>query len=316
MKAIIFLCLICLVPVITNAQFSIQSYVPDTVKIEGLAEVSFVGTGDIQLALSEGKDISARTGLGGTLWRIWPDNLGGGELQLDFIINVASTVDTSFAITSNNVITNNRTFGNYILAPVPSGRATDLNFVFYFKENSITTRDGENLGDKLKNVWKRRLYIDGLQMNAFAASQFWAYDSTYLGSSSEILSIKRHLDVAVVGWKAGIFHEFIPQYDRRKSGISVRVGVSYIGRSIQSDAGNKNGIGRFTREKYLLNDRTTYHGIEYSLTAKFGNIRAQAVLPRMQAYNNHVPGLSGTQFITSISFVGGFPLPLRLKPTP
>lgn len=292
--------LIVLSPVNAFAQFFSTDY--DTLKSsqEGFAEGTVIGSGELQKSISSGQDIAASTGLGLMYWRIWPDDEGGVELQLDLVINVASTVDTLIATTENNLITNNISFGNYILTPAIAGKSTEINAVFYFEDENLRTPGKTKIGKWLT-------YIDGVQFNAFGASELWRYDSTYVISDQETLSKARFTDVSVFGWRTGIFYDFISEEIRRTKGFSVRLSASYIGRAIQGDGGHKSSEATHMRKKFLLSEKTTYHGIEFGLTARFGNITAKAVVPIMPYSDTSVPGLSGTQFITTIGFVGGLP---------
>jgi hypothetical protein len=56
--------------------------------------------------------------------------------------------------------------------------------------------------------------------------------------------------------------------------------------------------------------KKTFFGGEVVLSLRLKNIRAEASVPMLvpRAASQSVPGLTGTQFITTISFVGGFPL--------
>lgn len=289
------------------AQFAQADYDPKKVAQDGLTEIQFVGTGDIQLALAEGKDIAASTGLGAIFWRIWPNEqfefedfnsaMSGMELQLEIKVNVASTTDTISALFNNNILMNRRVFGSYILAPVSSGPATTINSIWYIKPSKYNTETGVTSrrlfnGKKFKGI----PFIDGVELGAIAANQIWLYD----GFQAK--------NVSMIGWRAGIFHEFLPDPVRRQEGYSIRLGANYIGRSIQGDMGRDSD----TLNDLLLNQETTYHGLEFALTLRLRNIRAEASLPIMHiGATNPVPGLSGTQFLTAISFVGGFPLSIK-----
>lgn len=287
--------------VTANGQFAKENYDFEEVGKLGLADVQFVGAGDLQLSILEGNDIAATTGLGALFWRIWPNNnfdledttkaMAGAELQLVTKITVASTVDTLSALYNNNSLTNQRDFGSFILAPIGAGPSTEINSLWYFKPYYYNNETG---------VAKRRFLgipkIDGIEANFIAASQAWQYD------------LDQVTHVAVIAWRLGIFHEFMREDDRRTKGYSIRFGLNYSGRSIQGDLGREVEI----REKLLSNYRTTFHGAEFALAVRFKNIKAEASLPILHigADQSAVPGLSGTQFTTTISFIGGFSLEL------
>lgn len=286
-----------------QAQFSNENYSSEEVGKMGLTEIRFVGSGNIQLAMETGEDLAASTGLGAIFWRIWPnekyghvknndilENMSGLELQLEVKINVASTADTISALYNiNNSIVNRRSFGNYILAPLSSGQATTINSLWYLKPKSYNKNSG---------VTKRKLFfipfIDGIELSAAATNQVWTNNSI---SSN----------VSILAWRSGIFHEFLSDPIRRMKGYSIRFGASYTGRSIQGDVGREETF----RFNLLGNEAKTYHGMDFTLSLRLQNIRAEATLPVMHIGSKMpVSGLSGSQFVTSISFVGGFPLAL------
>lgn len=285
-----------------EAQFYSADYITKKTKDEGLAEATVIGSGELQKSISENKDFAASTGIGLMYWRIWPESEGSAEMQLDLVINVASTVDTLIAKTDNNLITNNRRFGNYVLAPAIGGQSTEINAVFYFKDKNIYTTKRKTIAGK------GLTYIDGLQFNFFGANEIWRYDSTFQVSDTVFNTRTRLIDVFVAGWKAGMFYDFIKEDVRRTKGFSVRLGTSYIGRAVKGDGGIKDKQTTDLREKFLLNRMTTHHGVEFSFVVRFGNITAKALMPMMIVRSDDpVPGLSGVQFITSIGFVGGLP---------
>jgi hypothetical protein len=303
-----------------HAQFSKDLYKSQEVSQYGLTEIRFVGTGDIQLYMQQKENVSASTGLGVLFWRIWPNieydsdntnNTTGLELQLEVKVDVASTSDTIIAVYQNNIVTNIRSFGSYIFAPLSSGQATTINSLWYFKPkeyNALTgvTKRGKIISSKreVKLLGVKftkpeiKLPIDGIEINAAAANQVWKTDSV------------SSINVSVIAWRAGVFHEFLADPLRREKGYSIRLGVNYVGRSIQGDVGRSEA----TRMLLLLNDETTYHGGEVAVSIRLQNIRAEAALPIMHiGSKSSVPGLSGAQFTTTISFVGGFPLAIDKK---
>ena len=217
--------------------------------------------------------------------------MSGTELQLEIKVDVASTTDTLAAIYNNDRIINNRDFGSYVLAPVSSGQAATFNSVWYFRpfeffpEKDVTKR---------KLFFKRLAFIDGMELSGAAANQVW---KTNLSA----------VNVSIFAWRAGFFHEFVPDGIRRRKGYSIRFGGYYAGRAIQGDLGRDSAL----RRELLLNSKKSYHGLEFALALRLQNIRVEASIPGLNYFgDNSVPGLSGVQFIPTISFVGGFPLNL------
>ena len=288
-----------------NAQYANEKYSPVIVGKKGFTEINFVGSGDIQLATNSGENLAASTGIGAIFWRIWPNkdyemdslihllnsdslqNMTGLELQLEIKINVASTADTIFAQFQNNFLINRRSFGNYVMAPLSSGQATTFHSLWYLKPKRYNAYNG---------VTTRKLFfipfVDGIELSGAGTNQVWMNNTI---SSN----------VSILAWKAGIFHEFISDNIRREKGYSIRFGMAYTGRSIQGDIGRD----EISRIDFLSNKSTTYHGLDFSFSLRLKNIRAEASLPIMHmGSGNPVSGLSGAQLITSIGFVGGFPL--------
>ncbi|MDQ4141166.1 MAG: hypothetical protein M3142_11660 [Bacteroidota bacterium] len=269
---------------------------------DGITEIYFVGTGDIQLAYNNDKNskgIAANTGLGVLFWRIWKTGL---ELQLDAKVNVASTVDTISALMQNNVITDNRLFGRYVLVPAGSGQATSINSLWYFDRGIISLAKWDSLSTREKLKYQ----IDGFEVSASASNQIWAARTK---DSTGIERTSKSTNVSVLYLRTGIFHEFVPQELRRQKGYSIRFGTNLIFRSIQGDIGRHTSEVEQLRKQFLLSKSTVHVGGELLLALRLKNIRAEASLPIIYARKNQsIPGLSGAQFITSISFVGGFPL--------
>lgn len=264
------------------AQYTMENYKEGERDKKDFTEIYFVGTGDIQQNLARTKDdIAASTGVGVIFWRMFGDKLNGMELQLEARISIASTVDTILAKYAGSKFVNMRDFGGYVSAPLASGQATTVNSLWYFKD-----RDANAL-DKL---------VDGLQVDFIAANQVFQ-DSA------------NAMNTAVLGFRAGLFHEFVPTLNRLKQGYSIRLGVNYILRGLRGDLGTNSPDANSLRLKLLGVDKRIYHGPEVLLAFKLKNLKAQAALPIVFAKSGQSTyGLSGTQFITTISFIGGFPL--------
>lgn len=290
-----------------HAQYSLESYhtkLEDSLRSDGITEIYFVGTGDLQFGLTDrtaaNKGIPANTGLGVLFWRIWR---GGRELQLDAKINIASTVDTVFAqTTATGVITNNRLFGRYALVPAGSGQATQLNALLYFPRPAM--RFGEY--DSLTYPKKLGRFVSGMDINAAASNQVWTAMTPAVAGAAPTM---RSVNVSTLAWRLGFFHDFMPQELGRQKGYAIRFGLNVISRSLQGDIGLHTDPMEAMRRDFLGASNTTFWGGELLLALRLKNIRAEASLPYIFRRNNEtIPGMTGGQFITSISFVGGFPL--------
>ena len=67
------------------------------------------------------------------------------------------------------------------------------------------------------------------------------------------------------------------------------------------------------RQQILGTTELGFSGLELSLGVKLNNLRAEVIMPSLSRNDAEVRGLTGTQFVTSITFVGGFPLQLKKK---
>lgn len=268
-----------------SAQFLIENYTEGQRDTMEHTELYFVGTGDIQQNISQIKDdIAASTGVGVIFWRMFGKKLNFLELQLEARISIASTVDTIQAKYQANSLINMREFGSYILAPLVRGQATTINTLWYFADN-----------DEHKPINK---WIDGFQIDFIAANQVFKDSVTSINAS-------------VLGLKAGVFHEFVPTYNRLKQGYSIRLGVNYILRGVRGDLGTSSPQSTVLRKSLLGVSERLFHGPEFLLAFKLKNLKAQAALPVVfSKQSGSTFGLTGTQFITTISFIGGFPLRL------
>ena len=320
-------------------------------KRDGITEIYFVGTGDIQFGYSDraaNKGIAANTGLGVLFWRIWQT---GRELQLDAKINIASTVDTVSVLENNGALNSTRVFGRYALIPAGSGQATQINALYYFHrpplsrvaesvrianlieestqlESALLKNKGDTvlpsskrlaMQDSLQNrqatieyqlkslrrTWKLA-FISGLECNGAASNQVWAAATQTAGTGQHTA---RSVDVSTLAWRLGLFHDFMPQTLGRQKGYSIRLGLYAIGRSLQGDIGLRSEAMEKQRLFFLGGTKTSYWGGELALALRLKNIRAEAALPYLfRRSDENIPGLTGAQFVTSISFVGGFPL--------
>lgn len=254
----------------------------------GKTNISFVGNGDLQNSISQDSKTQANTGLGVFFSRTWNDKERiFRSLEFDFIINVASTADSIKASIADGKVTNQRDFGSYIINPLNSKQATTFNFNLYFAET-----------EKYNNLKWLISIINGFQLRFNASNSLWNYDSTSVNLSGFLLRI-------------GLFHDFIPESIRLEKGYSIILGANYSFRGIFGDI-------RFAKNKEfrktLLNtDRYKFSGFEANLGMRFKNVRAEVQIPMFKYPGVGVPGLTNTQFITSIRFVGGFPLKIKEK---
>lgn len=285
-----------------QAQFFNELYNKDTLvqSVDGETEVYFVGAADVQVAISEKKDLSASTGFGTLFWRIWRTNI---ELQLDAKINVASTVDTVESVFKNVIVEDRRKYGSLVLTPLTSGQSLAINALVFFQDPKIDTQR--------QHKWNR--IIDGVNFSVVASNQVWKinYIHTHPATGRDSISAIKANNASTIAWRIGVFHEFIPEDLRRRKGYSIRFGANFIGRTIQGDLGR--ATFRDLRNEILGTRKKTFYGGELLLALQLRNLRAEAFFPILKPKNSNesVYGLTGMQFVTTISFAGGFPVDLK-----
>ncbi|HXB10983.1 MAG TPA: Ig domain-containing protein, partial [Bacteroidia bacterium] len=144
--------------------------------------IEFVGQGDIQQSINTGAKIQANTGIG----VIYRENSRTQyhflhHIEVDFSINVASTVDTIKSINNAmNQVTNKQDFGNSVLLPLNSGQAFSFAFTGYFSE-----RGGKN-GNYQRNASPRSLggVLSGFKVSVAGSNRNWEYDSLSYSSAT------------------------------------------------------------------------------------------------------------------------------------
>lgn len=252
---------------------------------KGKASLNFVGDANIENSLNSGSDIAANTGIGLSLDRFWFGETNiFRSFDLNLSINVASTTDTIFAeVNSLGAVTNQRDFGSYLLTPRSTKQSATLSGSAYFNDFESDERD--------KKIFK---YISGFMFEATGSNSNWVLESS-------------NINLAALAVKLGIFHEFIPDHIRYHDGYSIILGLSRSWRTVLGDLSFESF--KDTKLKLLNTDRTSFSGYEFTSKFRFKNVVAQVSIPILSG--SEVPGLTGSQFITSISFVGGFPLKLN-----
>lgn len=267
-----------------------------TIKEEKI-HIDFVGTGNLQGSLSQGDDIKGSAGLGVIYERFRGDSIkydeellpikGIKSFEIEAIINVASTVDTTTVNLNNGQITNQRDFGSYILNPFSSKQSLFIN------SNVYLNPDGD--------YWLNQIakYISGLNFRVIASNSIW--------STPEMGNV----NLGVIAYRIGIFHEFLPddyiRTDEKKSKYSVFLGLNMGYRGIFGDITSE--ANEEIRTSILGSDRTDFSGIELNFGFRLENIRAEFQMPFLSGSDKaSINGLTDTQFLFTIRFVGGFSL--------
>lgn len=245
--------------------------------LKDAAEVLFVGNGNIQKSFSEGVSIPASTGVGVNYSEQWlrPKFCDFSKIELEGFINVASNVDTVKSKLDNfGKLKNASEFGGSILTPLNSGQAYSMIFRGYFSSLKL-------------------LFVRGVYVRYAAANRVWNYD-------------KKSISTTLGSFRAGIFHEFLAEHLRENSSISV--GVGFVYNSLRGDA--ELSSNNDFRKSILGTTKADFYGYEFNTMFRLKNIKAEFAYTHFDGSDN-IPGLSGGRLVTTISFVGGFPLKLN-----
>lgn len=253
--------------------------------------IDFVGTGDIQKTVSEGQDIQANTGLGIIYERVNADtNRFFQSIELDAFINIFTTSDTLNGNMSSGSLTNRRSFSSYVLNPISAKQSVYINANYYFG---------------YPDNWFGRLtknYVNGFNARFIASNNVWKYSDDTIRNVSALYA------------RLGLFHEILPdnyRFDQQtgRSKYSCTIGVNYTFRGMFGDLSSE--INDAIREKFLGSRQRHFSGLELNFGFRLNNLRAEFQMPILAAKKGAVDGLTNTQFLFSIKFVGGFGLKLN-----
>ncbi|MEM9819492.1 MAG: hypothetical protein AAF985_00410 [Bacteroidota bacterium] len=260
-----------------------------TSKVEDHIYIDFVGSGDIQKSISQGTDFNANTGVGVIFERCNGPGRIIQSFELEGVINIASTVDSISASFKDAKLQNSRDFGSYVLNPVSQRQSLYLNSNVYFGELNFLTRE----------------ILSGVNVRLISSNNVWAYRDSLA-------------NLGALAFRIGLFHEFVPARVRKgktKTGdegrnkYSIILGLNYSYRGILGDI--KSQKNDELREKILDSPQTSFHGLEMNFGFRLNNLRAEFQMPILNAQDQAIDGLTNTQFLFSIKFVGGFSLKLN-----
>ncbi len=272
--------------------------------------ISFVGQGNIQQSLNSGAAIAANTGIGVVYRQNSSERYGLlHDIEIDFSINVASTVDTIKSVNnSQNVVTNKQDFGNSVLLPLNSGQAFSFNFKGYF-----TGKGGDN-GNFRRNAAPLSLggVLSGFNIAFDGSNRNWEYDAYNAPNSTSTISPVL-VKTSLLSFYVGPFFEFVTPSKANNYGqnSSITLGVGYSGRWILGDI--QQSTQGTLRNELLGSTANSFNGAEITLALRFYNIKAEVHLPFF-SNKDGIPGLTGTHLTTFIGFSGGFPIDLT-KPS-
>jgi len=294
---------------ITSIESKKSSNVPDIQSIRSKPShqsqiyIDFVGSGDIQKSVSEGKEIKANTGIG-IIFERYNDTLKVFQsIEIEGIINIATTSDTIQSIFQNDILMNRRSFGNYVLNPVSAKQSLFINSNIYFGYPLSKKEDKEGKESTFAKISK---YVSGVNIRVVASNSLWQYNDI-------------PINLGAIAARAGIFHEFIPDNYRLsekelRSKFSLFLGIGLSVRGIIGDITSSEN--KTLRESFLGSDQTFFAGPEPFFGFRLNNLRAEFQMPILKKKENSVYGLTNTQFLFSIKFVGGFPLKISSNKTP
>lgn len=271
--------------------------------------IDFVGTGDIQKTISEGQDIQANTGIGIVYERVNDkEDRFFQSLELDAFINIFTTADTLIGGFTNSQLDNRRSFSSYLLNPISSRQSTYINANYYFGYPRKIESAVDIMEEKPKNfTWfgKMANYISGVNARFIASNSTWQYNSDTIRN------------IAALYARLGVFHEILPdnyRYDEStgRTKYSCYIGVNYSFRGMFGDLSSAEN--ELIREKFLGSKRKAFGGTELNFGFRLNNLRAEFQMPILPGKGNKaIEGLTNTQFLFSIKFVGGFGLKLNSK---
>ncbi len=295
--------------------------------------IDFVGTGNLQGSLSNGESIDGSAGLGviyerfrgdekkykAKYWRVkkrvldvkdedkdgdttdfiikrfkeWKEAhkrpiIGVKSFEIEAAINVASSLDTISAVFNDDMrLTNRREFGFFVLNPITTDQS------LYLNTNVYLNPDGNHWLNKVARI------ISGFNGRVIASNTVWN-----VGDNENV-------NLGVLGYRFGVFHEFLPDNkirdEDKKSKYSVFIGFNIGYRGIFGDIVSDENDE--LRTSILGSDRTDFSGIEPNFGFRLQNIRAEFQMPFLFGSDKQsISGLTDTQFLFTIRFVGGFGL--------
>lgn len=254
--------------------------------------IAFVGDADLinTLGSSDGSALDANTGLGVTLSvKKSKEAITFKQIDLSLVINVASTSDT--------LGSSIRDLGYYLLRPINKKQSASFTFDGYFKYPK-----GEMLGFVKNN-------IDGVHFDLVSSTNLWR-GFPEVDDNGDLIP---DINLAGLSFSLGLFKEWVNDENRVKKNYSFKTGINWIWKRVIGDLAFPKY--KALREKYIGSERVGHNGFEIYASIRMRNIQASVVIPFLRngllGLNTGEPdieGLTNSQLLTSISFVGGFPL--------
>lgn len=175
---------------------------------------------------------------------------------------------------------------------------------FYLNSNIIFGNYNGKLGKLAKA-------ISGVNLRFISSNNVWSYNN-------------QSVNLGIFAGRIGIFHEFWPDNyrvnEKGRTIYSCTFGLNYCARGVVGDITNPTNRTLF---KNILNtEQKFYNGVELNFGFRLNNIRAEFQMPMIaikktenpldisKPIKNSVEGLTNTQFVFSIKFIGGFSMKL------
>ena len=124
------------------------------------------------------------------------------------------------------------------------------------------------------------------------------------------------VNTSILGIRAGIFYDFLPTKKRRDNDYSIIIGLAWLYRGIFGDLGQGEDDKENLRKRFLNTEEKRF----FFLGARNKCwIRMKIPVCRIVFYpffcqegkEREVAGLTNLQLVTTIRFVGGFPIKLN-----
>lgn len=242
--------------------------------------LDFVGTGNVQRSLDNGEGLPASTGLGVMLdeYHIDKSIFWGTVYRVRFSgqINVANTEDTlAIEYKPDGALKEPSAIGEAIMTPLVGRRAADLDLMLFF--------DSATVGS----------FLSGMHVKYTGSNRLLSDTATTVKATMNAIRLR-------------LFHDIVGR--KYNKDFNVLIGAGWAYNSIRGDVGlaaNESFRGRLLGTK-----RKAFNGLEIFAQFRIKNIKAEFSYTWLDPGGN-IPGISGGRMITTVSFVGGFPVKLN-----
>jgi len=256
--------------------------------------LDFVGAGNVQRSLDNGEGLPASTGLGVVLEEYHRKNriFFGTVDRVRFSgqINVANSDDSLLIAYGAGGPENPSQVGEAIMTPLVGRRAVNLDLMIFFTDTVRCAKKG--------TTWKWPSLITGIQIK-------------YTGSNRLLVDTAGSVKSTINALRFRVFHDILGRDYNHD--YNVLIGAGWGFNSLRGDIAQ---VGNEALRENLLGTKNLFYGgIEVFALFRIKNISAEFSYTWLDNKGS-VPGLSGSRMVTTISFVGGFPVQLNPKKKP